>query len=407
MNNFQTSLNDTVAKTIAQDTDNQWRLETPGIEGWSRTARPGDPNKYLMISADGHLNEDRNFLYDRVDEKFRDRIPRVVTDDDGVRWAVSEGGRRVKVRSNIHKGLDGVRAIAPEDPEERLAALAVDGVDAEVAFANRGLAMWYTEDLEFSLAQCRAYNNYVHDIYGGHFDRINVMAALSPGNLEETIKDVQELPKRGFLGYTLPVKPYFGPHVAGQTNYNAPAYDRLWSAIEETGLPITFHISTGSDPRLSRGDGGAVINYVAHALTPAVEPVITLCASGVLERHPGIKFGVIEAGIGWLAWALDAMDEAYKKHHMYVRPKLQGLPSDYFRAHGFASFQEDRVGITTAKEYGLLDNILWADDYPHHEGSWPYSSQAIERTMGDLTDAERAKVLAGNAKRLFGFKGLN
>ena len=407
MNNFQTDIIQTIANTIAQDSDNQWRLETPGIDGWTRTARPGDTNKYLMISSDGHLNEDRNFLYDRLDEKFRGRIPRVVTDEKGVRWAVSEGGRRVKVRSNIHKGLDGVRAIAPEDPEERLAALAVDGVDAEVAFANRGLAMWYTEDLEFSLAQCRAYNNYVHDIYGRHFDRINVMAALSPGNLEETIEDVQELARRGFLGYTLPVKPYFGPHVAGQTNYNAPEYDRLWSAIEETGLPITFHISTGSDPRLSRGDGGAVINYVAHALTPAVEPVVTLCASGVLERHPGIKFGIIEAGIGWLAWALDAMDEAYKKHHMYVRPKLQGLPSDYFKAHGFASFQEDRVGILTAKEYGLLDNILWADDYPHHEGSWPYSAQAIERSMGDLTDEERAKVLAGNAKRLFGFDALN
>jgi len=233
------------------------------------------------------------------------------------------------------------------------------------------------------------------------------MGALSPANIEETLKDINDLAKRGFLGFTLPVKPYFGPHLPGQLNYNSPEYDLLWAALQETGLPITFHISTGSDPRLATGNGGAIINYVAHALTPAVEPVVALCASGVLERFPRIKFGVIEAGIGWLAWALDAMDEAYKKHHMYVRPKLQGLPSDYFKAHGFASFQEDRVGILTAKEYGLLDNIMWADDYPHHEGSWPYSAQAIERTMGDLSDAEREKVLGGNAKRLFGFDSLN
>ncbi len=396
-----------IAKVAADDKANDWRLETPGIEGWSRTARPDDPNKYLMISADGHLNEDRNFLNERLDKKYQSRLPQVITDEKGERWAVSEGGRRTKIRKNVHQGMDGLRGTAPQDPEGRLAALAADGVDAEVTFANRGLAMWYTTDVEFSLAQCRAYNDYVHEIYGAHFDRINVMGALSPANIDATIQDINDLAKRGFLGYTLPVKPYFGPHVSGQPNYNSPDFEPLWAALQDSGLPITFHISTGSDPRLATGNGGAIINYVAHALTPAVEPVVALCASGVLERFPGIKFGVIEAGIGWLAWALDAMDEAYKKHHMYVRPKLQGLPSDYFKAHGFASFQEDRVGILTAKEYGLLDNIMWADDYPHHEGSWPYSAQAIERTMSDLTDEERVKVLGGNAKSLFGFGSLN
>ncbi|PCH50526.1 MAG: amidohydrolase [Cellvibrionales bacterium] len=396
-----------IASAAENDSANDWRLETPGIEGWTRTARPGDPNKYLMISADCHLNEDRNFLHDRLDKKFQSRLPQVVTDEKGERWAVSEGGRKTKIRKNVHQGMDELRGTAAQDPEGRLAALAADGVEAEVAFANRGLAMWYTTDVEFSLAQCRAYNDYVHEIYGANFDRINVMGALSPANIGETLKDINQLANRGFLGLTLPVKPYFGPHISGQPNYNSPEYDPLWATLEETGLPITFHISTGSDPRLATGNGGAIINYVAHALTPAVEPVVALCASGVLERFPGIKFGVIEAGIGWLAWALDAMDEAYKKHHMYVRPKLQGLPSDYFKAHGFASFQEDRVGILTAKEYGLLDNIMWADDYPHHEGSWPYSAQAIERTMGDLTDKERAKVLGGNAQRLFGFDSLS
>ena len=51
-----------------------------------------------------------------------------------------------------------------------------------------------------------------------------------------------------------------------------------------------------------------------------------------------------QQGLGWVPWLLDAMDEAYKKHHFWVRPKLKHLPSDYFRAHGFASFQEDKAG---------------------------------------------------------------
>ena len=97
------------------------------------------------------------------------------------------------------------------------------------------------------------------------------------------------------------------------------------------------------------------------------------------------------------------MDEAYLKHHMWVRPKLEMLPSEYFKRQGFASFQEDPAGLDLAREHGLVDNFLWANDFPHHEGSWPYSAQAIERTMNHLDDSERAKILGLNAARIFSF----
>jgi predicted TIM-barrel fold metal-dependent hydrolase len=100
---------------------------------------------------------------------------------------------------------------------------------------------------------------------------------------------------------------------------------------------------------------------------------------------------------------LGALDEAYRKHHMWVRPKLERLPSEYFRTNGFASFQEDKAGLDLAREHGLVDNFMWANDFPHHEGTWPHSAAAIERTMGQLDDGERAKILGLNAARVFRF----
>jgi predicted TIM-barrel fold metal-dependent hydrolase len=44
---------------------------------------------------------------------------------------------------------------------------------------------------------------------------------------------------------------------------------------------------------------------------------------------------------------------------------------------------------------------MWANDYPHHEGSWPHSAEAIEREMGHLTDEQRAQILGLNAARMF------
>ena len=385
------------------DAPNQWRLETPGHAGWTRTARPDDPHKYFMVSCDSHMNEPANLWRERLDAKYRDRLPRIEVDEKGVKWSISEGHQRSRLHDSVFQGEDLERQKSGADPEQRLKDMARDGVDAEIIFPNKGLAMWATPDSQFAMAQCRIYNDWAWEIFGNYNDRMSPMAALATGDLEGSIKEVERVAKMGYRGLTLPCKPIFGAHDARHPNYNLPMFDPLWEVIQNTGLPITFHISTGRDPRAARKDGGAVINYVSHALAPTVEPIANMCSSGVLERFPKLQFAAIECGIGWVAWALQAMDEAYKKHHMWTWPKLKKLPSEYFREHGSCSFQEDEVGIDLAIKYDLIDNCLWANDYPHHEGSWPHSAEAIERQMGGLSDQHRAKILGLNAARIFKF----
>jgi predicted TIM-barrel fold metal-dependent hydrolase len=388
---------------LAINEPNLWRLETPGHAGWTRTARPADPRKYFVVSADAHANEPADLWATRIDQKYRDRLPRVIVDDKGVKWRVSEGYRPDRLRTDELDGEDRLRQLAGADPEQRLRDMDRDGIDAEVIFPNKGLAMWATPDAVFAMAQCRVYNDWAWETFGRHNDRMSPAAALATGDLEGSIAEVGRVAKLGFRALTLPCKPIWGGHDIDHPNYNLPVFDALWAAIQDAGLPVTFHVSTGRDPRAARGNGGAVINYVSHSLSPTIEPVANLCASGVLERFPRLRFATIEAGIGWVPWLLDAMDEAYRKHHFWVRPKLKKLPSEHFRAHGFASFQEDAAGLALAEPTGLVDCFMWGNDYPHHEGTWPHSAEAIERTMGRLADASRAKVLGLNAARLFGF----
>jgi predicted TIM-barrel fold metal-dependent hydrolase len=206
-------------------------------------------------------------------------------------------------------------------------------------------------------------------MFKDHQDRVVIAGAIATGDLAGSIAEVQRLARLGFRCLTLPCKPVWGASDVNHVNYHLPHFDPLWAAICDANLPITFHVSTGRDPRAARGNGGAVVNYVSHSLSPTIEPVANLCASGVLERFPKIRFATIEAGIGWVPWLLDAMDEAYKKHHFWVRPKLKNLPSDYYRAHGFSSFQEDKPGLELAESHKLDGNFMWANDYPHHEGT--------------------------------------
>ena len=83
---------------IVVNEPNRWRLDTPGAAGWPRSARPDAANKYFMVSADGHANEPANLWVERIDAKYRERLPRVITDKDGVQWRVSEGYRPDRLR---------------------------------------------------------------------------------------------------------------------------------------------------------------------------------------------------------------------------------------------------------------------------------------------------------------------
>jgi predicted TIM-barrel fold metal-dependent hydrolase len=59
------------------------------------------------------------------------------------------------------------------------------------------------------------------------------------------------------------------------------------------------------------------------------------------------------------------------------------------------------VGVDGAERYDIVENLMWANDYPHHEGSWPHSAASIERQMSALSDDSRAKILGLNATRVF------
>ena len=384
------------------DVNNAWRTGTPGNQGWTRSARPDAADKFFMVSADGHVQEPRGFLSDRISAEYHDRLPGIAINKRGEQHQTTEGFRQAKLNwLEPFEGHEKLRNQSGRTPEDRIRDLALDGCDAEILFPNKGLTIWATPDAQFSHAMCRAYNEWAWECFADFNDRLMPMACIAPAAIDQSIAEIQRCAALGFKGLSLPCKPVFGPPDVDDPNYNLREFEPLWDCVEEVDLPVTFHVSTGRDPRTARSQGGAIINYTVHSLAPTMEPLVNICASGVAERHPRLRFGAVEAGIGWVAWMLEAMDEAYLKHHMWVRPKLDLLPSDYFRRQGFSSFQEDKAGLDLAREHRLVDNFLWANDFPHHEGSWPYSAQAIERTMAQLDDGERARILGLNTARIF------
>ena len=405
---------------------NLWRRETPGDLGWPRSARPGAPDKYFMFSADTHVVEPADYLKD-IEPEYRDRVPHLETRDDGSQWLITEGNRPQRVRAASRPEAagqvgaagagaafsalddeDALRNASGRTVEQRLADHAADGVDAELMFPNRGLLSWATPDPVFAMAMCRQWNRSTHAFCGPHMQgdnpRMLPAALIAPGDMAGAMAEIAWAKDHGFRAVCLSNSVIYGPKQFGELEYNNPSFEPMWSLLEETGLVICFHVSTGRDPRAVGGAGGAIINYACHSMETTIEPLVQMIASGVFERHPKLHAGLVESGVGFVPWLLETLDHAARAHHFWVRPQLQELPSAYFRRHCFATFQDDPAGLAMAEAYDLTGSFLWANDYPHHEGSWPHSAEAIERNMAGLKDESRTKILGLNAARLFGLE---
>ena len=174
------------------------------------------------------------------------------------------------------------------------------------------------------------------------------------------------------------------------------------AAAQEIGLPLTSHSGTGYEPRVSRGPGGAVINYILGAQADGCHVVCYLTMSGVLERFPRLHFVTVETGSAWLAWVMTSMDEIYEKHPMWAMPKVAMRPSDYVKRQGHVTFQNDPVGVNNRGFIGV-DALFWGSDYPHPEGTWPHSQAAVEAQTRGVPEDEKRKMLGETAARLFGF----
>jgi predicted TIM-barrel fold metal-dependent hydrolase len=165
-------------------------------------------------------------------------------------------------------------------------------------------------------------------------------------------------------------------------------------------MPVLFHAGTGKDPRGATGNGGAIVNYVVHAMNTVVQPTVELCGSGVFDRYPKLKFATIEAGAGWVPYTLHAMDFGNVAHNFWVMPKLKYKPSEYYQMHGHSSFETDPIGVQLRDRMGI-NSLLWGNDYPHIEGCWPHSEEQLQVWGKDLTKDEIAKVIGLNSARLF------
>jgi predicted TIM-barrel fold metal-dependent hydrolase len=123
---------------------------------------------------------------------------------------------------------------------------------------------------------------------------------------------------------------------------------------------------------------------------------------GVFERHPKLKIVCVEADAGWVPHYMYRMDHAFKRHRNWLPPgqALSKMPSEYFRENVYTTFQDDWVAFKTA-DLMNWHRLMWANDFPHSDSTWPWSQELLAEHQADLRPEQRERILSGNAADLF------
>ncbi len=192
--------------------------------------------------------------------------------------------------------------------------------------------------------------------------------------------------------------------------------DRVWRQAEEAGIPIVFHVGGTGDlidpgyfnnglpipPDFHGGEENfRSVDYMAIPFPP-MQTLATFIFDGVLERHPGLKVGVIEQGCIWLpSWIkqMESAMDAFGRHEERLQ-ELSLSPLEYVqRQIRVAPYPTEDVGWVT-DQVGP-DVLLFNTDYPHVEGGRrPF--ERFERSLGDRSEAIRDKFYADNFEDLMG-----
>jgi predicted TIM-barrel fold metal-dependent hydrolase len=337
------------------------------LEGLSAEALKRIPS--LIISADSHL-EEPSTLWDKLPSAIRERIP------------VRRGGTFKRPPGS-----------ASFDPKLRLVDMDQDGVAAEVLYPDRMLN-FFALDREVQEAAFRAYNDWLAEFCSANPKRLYGIAALSVYDIDWAIREMQrtyELGMRAAMVWEVPDPklPFTSPH-----------YDKLWAAAAELGQPINLHVLTGHNYFRFEAHGiERARNAANHKTADTMNSLFDLIWSGVFERHPKLKVGIIESEVGWVPFALQQWDHY---HHRYSQPgrqhedfPIKRRPSEIFHEHIHMTFMDDTVGSKTIPWWG--ERIcMWSSDYPHSNSTWPHSRAFVARQVGELSPSLQKRLVSQN-----------
>ncbi|MBM4256599.1 MAG: amidohydrolase [Deltaproteobacteria bacterium] len=379
---------------------------------------------YSIIDVDTHVTESPDLWTKRAPARMKDMVPRIEQDKDGkLSWIVggtpmlaSPGLTATAGVGNFKNPPKNYEEMHPGayDAKERLKYMDKMGIWAMIMYPNVGgfgaQEFLKLNDPELMLTCVQIYNDWQTEWAAADSRRLLPITSTPFWDVNAAVKEVRRCAAMGHKGILFTGEPQFW----GQPLLGERHWDPLWEVACELDLPISFHIGSGNmemgllqNKMAAYGKMAAFTELSVNIFLRNGIQLNDLIMSGVLARYPKIKFVSVESGIGWIPFALEALDYQFMGNSVTEeRPEFDMLPSQYFARNVYACYWFEQTAPRRLIDKVGVDNILFETDFPHPTSL--YGEEVHARIKGGLSDCEesvRRKILWDNGQKLYKVQG--
>lgn len=380
-------------------------LEPPD---WLRTIDPklaseipaGDPIERIVIGVVGDLLE---------------VVPRSQRPENLIDLLAPSGRRALEAMLAENAEVREAKLAGPPgsyEPAERIRLLDQHGIDKQFLNSTLGIGP-YAAALKIGrpdLTQraLTAYNRWSAETLAGYTDRLIPITLLDLSDVDWALAEMKRMREAGSRAVQIRAEP-----VSPTKSIAHPDNERVWSAAEDLGMAVVFHIAAGR-AEIKRGyffNGGDPGHFaLLHLINTPIVPQLALAAllfEGVFQRHPKLVVMVQELGISWLPHFLELVDQTTVGSYGQQFGMGPGdwpypeKPSEYLQ-------RQLRVSVLAAGDLlrPTLDLVppgmlVYSSDFPHQEGRWE-SRQLFEAQMAGIPNDARERFFGTSIAELMG-----
>jgi predicted TIM-barrel fold metal-dependent hydrolase len=361
------------------------------------------PAGTVVVSADDHLSHCEDIWFDAFPAHFRDKAPRVWFDEpsriyhlgfnspEGLKSTYPDGALPMVRSMELAQGgasLDG-----------RIRDMDAESVAKQILFPQTLMMFFNYPDFEVREWVFKLYNRHLADIQQQYPGRLYGVAIPNYWDMAKAAESVREIKNLGLKAILFPSKP--GKTPDGESIWwSKPEMAPLMAAVAESGLPLCFHVGEGFN-----FEGAGPNTMAKMGLFETGAPYFRLMFGdlmfgGVFDRHPDLKIVFTEGGIAWVPGMLQDAQKLYHAFdslHDFVPPHPV---SHYWQRNCWATFMTDPAGLANIDRIGS-DKCMWSSDYPHNEGTFGYSEDAMQQVLDAVSDEVARKILGQTAIDLF------
>src|SRR5580693_7140144 len=273
-------------------------------------------------------------------------------------------------------------------------------VDYSCLFPTGMLNIGLHPQKEMEVDLCWAYNRWVTEkVLPESGGRMYSMLTLPLSDPDEALRQVETFGHRkdvgGFMITTVRTLPV-----------HDNAYMKIYRAIEERGLVLSFHSAFNWNENVFRGCNRFISVHTLGFSFYNILHCTNWVVNGMGERFPKLPVIWIESGIAWVPFLMQRLDHEYMMRPSEC-PLLKKKPSDYMRDMYYSSqpmeIQDHAAMEQTFRMMDAENHLLYASDYPH----WDFDLPSTIYDLPFLSEKAKHNILGGTAARLFKLKPRN